>query len=138
MFTNYLNGDVSPVIATGKSTLQSDGSIISWLSEGLHSLQLNVPFQAFTPIDPIRNVSIGDLTLKFDAEEPWTPAAESNTIQASIRKPFFRLPPAPINDSLELPFGFNLSIGEIQNDFMITKNGNPVAGLSTVKLNLYQ
>ncbi|KIM45161.1 hypothetical protein M413DRAFT_332807 [Hebeloma cylindrosporum] len=115
LFTNYLNGDVSPVIATGKSTLQSDGSIISWLSEGLHSLHLNVPFQAFAPIDPIRSVSIGDLALQFDADEPWTPAAESHTIQAS----------------LQLPFGFNLSIGEIQNDFMITKDGNPVAGLST-------
>ena len=51
---------------------------------------------------------------------------------------FSRLLPAPVNDSLELPFGFNLSIGKIQNDFMITKNGNPVAGLSTVKLHLYQ
>src|SRR5882762_11835012 len=32
----------------------------------------------------------------------------------------------------ELPFGFNLSISQIQNDFNITTNGSTVAGLATV------
>jgi hypothetical protein len=31
-----------------------------------------------------------------------------------------------------LPFGFNISIGEIQNQFNIMRDGAPVAGLSTV------
>ncbi|KDR75403.1 hypothetical protein GALMADRAFT_553913 [Galerina marginata CBS 339.88] len=115
LFTNYLNGASSPVIATGQSTLQGDGSTISWLSQGLKSLQLTVPFKAFTEIDPIRTITIGDLDLQFDTAQPWTPAAESNSVQAS----------------LQLPFGFNLSISEIQNNFVITKDGNPVAGLST-------
>lgn len=35
---------------------------------------------------------------------------------------------------LELPFGFGISISEIQNDFNITQNGSTVAGLSTVGL----
>jgi hypothetical protein len=33
---------------------------------------------------------------------------------------------------IELPFGFNVSIGNIRNDFNITQNGATVAGLSTV------
>ncbi|KAF8160985.1 hypothetical protein B0H34DRAFT_699004 [Crassisporium funariophilum] len=115
LFTNYLNGESSPVIAKGQATQQSDGSSISWLSQGLQDLQLNVPFKAFSPIDPIRTITLGDLGLQFDKESPWTPAAESNSVRAS----------------LQLPFGFSLSIGEIQNDFTIMRDGNPIAGLST-------
>ncbi|KAF8972948.1 hypothetical protein BDZ97DRAFT_1691577 [Flammula alnicola] len=115
LFTNYLNGENSPVIATGLSTLQSDGSTISWLSEGLQDLQLNVPFKPLTPINPIQSITIGDFGLVFDASQPWTPLANSHTIHAT----------------LQLPFGFSLSIGEIQNDFTIITDGNPVAGLST-------
>lgn len=33
----------------------------------------------------------------------------------------------------ELPFGFGMSISEIQNEFTIVKNGSNVAGLNTVK-----
>ncbi|KAF8894927.1 hypothetical protein CPB84DRAFT_1848428 [Gymnopilus junonius] len=116
LFTNYLNGESSPVIATGISTLQNDGSAISWLSQGLQTLQLTVPFKAPTAINPIRTISIGDLALRFDSQEPWNPAAESDSVQAS----------------LQLPFGFSLSIGEIQNNFTIASLDNsPIAGLST-------
>ncbi|TFK44582.1 hypothetical protein BDQ12DRAFT_661303 [Crucibulum laeve] len=115
LFTNYLNGQSSQVIAKGLSTLQADNSTISWLSEGLQALVLDVPFKSSIPIDPIRTITIGSLGLAFDKQSPWTPNAESNSVQAT----------------LQLPFGFNLDIGEIQNDFNITKNGAPVAGLST-------
>ncbi|CAA7259257.1 unnamed protein product [Cyclocybe aegerita] len=115
LFTRYLNGESSPVIAKGRSTLQSDGSSISWLSQGLQDLELNVPFKAFAAIDPIRSVTIGEMELQFSQDQPWSPAAESTSVQAA----------------LQLPFGFSLEIGQIQNEFMITKDGNNVAGLST-------
>ncbi|KAJ7782963.1 hypothetical protein B0H16DRAFT_1494883 [Mycena metata] len=116
LFTNYLNSVVSPVLATGVSTLQSDNSTVSWLSTGLQALKLNVPLVSPTPIDPIRTISIGNFDLVFSPDTPWAPSASSNTVKAS----------------LELPFGFNLEIGEISNDFNITMNdGSTVAGLST-------
>ncbi|KAK7064212.1 hypothetical protein R3P38DRAFT_3165227 [Favolaschia claudopus] len=116
LFTNYLNSISSPVIATGVSTLQNDNSSISWLSSGLQALKLNVPLVPPTPINPIRAISIGDFALEFSQNTPWAPSAQSNTVQAS----------------LELPFGFNLSIGQIANDFNITMmDGSTVAGLST-------
>jgi hypothetical protein len=89
LFTNYLNGQSSPVIATGKSTLQTDNSTISWLSIGLQALSLNVPFKAPGVINPIRTITIGDLGLGFDEQSPWTPSAESNTVQASLRTFYF-------------------------------------------------
>ncbi|KAJ7928639.1 hypothetical protein B0H13DRAFT_1968281 [Mycena leptocephala] len=116
LFTNYLNGVVSPVIATGVSTLQNDGSTVSWLSSGLQALKLSVPLVSPTPIDPIRAITIGDFALVFSEDTPWAPSAASNSVKAS----------------LELPFGFQLSIGEISNDFNIVMvDGSTVAGLST-------
>lgn len=38
LFTNYIKFESSPVIAIGESTLQPDGSEISWLSQGVQSL----------------------------------------------------------------------------------------------------
>ncbi|KAJ6607775.1 hypothetical protein B0H10DRAFT_2227490 [Mycena sp. CBHHK59/15] len=116
LFTNYLNSEVSPVVATGVSTLQTDNSTISWLSSGLQALKLDVPLKSPTPIDPIRSISIGNFAFVFSEETPWSPSADSNTVKAA----------------LELPFGFQLSIGEISNEFNITMaDGSTVAGLST-------
>ncbi|KAF8629168.1 hypothetical protein AX17_005753 [Amanita inopinata Kibby_2008] len=115
LFTNYLNGDTSPVLAIGQSTLQDDGTVISWLSSGLQALKLSVPFKAFTPIDPIKTITIGDLGLVFSAQNPWSPSAESNSVHATLK----------------LPFGFSVSVGQIRNDFNISKDDVVVAGLST-------
>ncbi|KAF8135624.1 hypothetical protein EV363DRAFT_1429344 [Boletus edulis] len=115
LFTNFLNHQSSPVLATGKSTMQSDGTVISWLSQGIESLTLTVPFQSAAPINPIRSIDIGSLALTFTPETAWNPRADSNSVYASM----------------ELPFGFNISISAIQNQFNIVKNGLNVAGLST-------
>ncbi|KAI6121372.1 hypothetical protein F5141DRAFT_1186618 [Pisolithus sp. B1] len=92
LFTNYLNFEPSPVVASGQSTLQADGSIISWLSGGIQSLTLT-------------SITIGSMALAF-------------------------LPEAGL-DTPELPFGFNISIAEIQNQFYIVKNDSNVARLAT-------
>ncbi|KAF5320993.1 hypothetical protein D9619_001399 [Psilocybe cf. subviscida] len=116
LFTNYLNSVASPVLATGRSTLQADGTSISWLSQGLQDLHLSVPFKPLKPIDPIQSIEIGDLGLKFSAEQPWSPSLDSNSVHAT----------------LNLPFGFGLSIDQIQNDFQVMKvDGTPVASFST-------
>ncbi|KAG1761975.1 hypothetical protein EDD22DRAFT_893760 [Suillus occidentalis] len=115
LFTNYINFESSPVIAIGKSTLQPDGSQISWLSQGVQSLQLTVPFKSSTPINPIRSIQIGSMALAFTPETAWTPRTDSNSVHATM----------------QLPFGFGLSINEIQNEFTIVKNGSNVAGLNT-------
>ncbi|KAJ3850500.1 hypothetical protein EV368DRAFT_84496 [Lentinula lateritia] len=116
LFTNYLNGNSSDVIATGKSTLQTDGTAISWLSQGLEALQLHVPFVSLSgAISPIKSIDIGELALEFAEETPWAPSAQSQTVQAS----------------LQLPFGFSVAISEIQNSFNLTNGDQVIAGLST-------
>ncbi|KAH9083581.1 hypothetical protein EDB83DRAFT_2511885 [Lactarius deliciosus] len=115
LFSQYINGDTSPVIAQGVSTLQNDNTSIFWLSEGLQALRLNVPFKSPTPINPLQSISIGELSLAFSETQPWAPVANSHSVQASMH----------------LPFGFNVELGQIENAFNISKNGSAVAGLTT-------
>ena len=86
LFTNFLNYQSSPVLATGKSTIQSDGATISWLSQGIESLKLTVPFQSTAPINPIRSIDIGSLALTFTPETAWNPRTDSNSVHASMGK----------------------------------------------------
>jgi hypothetical protein len=84
LFTNYINGDVSPVVASGVSTMQADNSTVSWLSEGIQALKLNVPFQSEVPINPIKSITIGEFDLAFTAASAWAPLVKSNTVKAAI------------------------------------------------------
>ena len=86
LFTNYINFESSPVIAVGKSTMQPDGSQISWLSQGLQSLQLTVPFKPSAPINPIRSIQIESMALAFTPETAWTPRTDSNSVHATMRQ----------------------------------------------------
>ncbi|KAI6169518.1 hypothetical protein EDD17DRAFT_1748665 [Pisolithus thermaeus] len=95
LFTNYLNFEPSPVVASGQSTLQADG--------------------LRPPVNPIQSITIGSMALAFLPEAAWTPRVDSDSIQASMK----------------LPFGFNISIAEIQNQFYIVKNDSNVARLAT-------
>ena len=89
LFTRYLNGVSSPVIAQGVSTIQADGSEISWLSAGLTKLQLNVPFQAPGAVNAINSIDIGYLNLTFTPDLAWQPGTTSNAVHATIRE-FYR------------------------------------------------
>ncbi|RDX40651.1 hypothetical protein OH76DRAFT_1365915 [Lentinus brumalis] len=116
LFTKYLNGEQADVVATGKSSIQADGTAVSWLSAGLTALELHVPFKApGGAISPIKGITIGDMSLDFSREAPWAPVSNSRTVQAAM----------------ELPFGFSVAIGEISNEFNITTGEGVVAGLAT-------
>lgn len=118
LFTQYLNGEDSDVVATGRSSVQADGKVISWLSTGLTALQLQVPFKApGGPISPIKTINIGDMALAFSEQNPWAPVSNSRTVQARM----------------ELPFGFNIAIGEISNTFNLTTREGVAADLATVR-----
>lgn len=125
LFTSYLNGQTSPVLALGRSALQpSTGLPISWLTQGLQSLRLFVPFRfpggdgdGADAIRPIKSMSIGSLSLAFEERAPWAPIASSQEVRARVG----------------LPFGFGVVIGEIGNVFEIEVGGSVVAGLSTVR-----
>ena len=121
LFTQYLNGQPSDVLATGVSSVQPDGSAVGWLSAGLGALALHVPLQppGGQAIAPIKAIEIEELGLAFSAGSPWAPVA--NAREGAVRA------------TLELPFGFALGVGEIENRFEIETGRGVVAGLATVR-----
>ncbi|CEH17102.1 Protein of unknown function DUF3712 [Ceraceosorus bombacis] len=110
LFTNYINGDVSPVTAVGVSTQQADGREISWLSQGLKALRANIPFQSPEPIDPIKGIQIDYLSLVYNQERPFNPDIFSNDLTGTFA----------------LPFGFSLNILSLAAELNILYRGAPV------------
>ena len=115
LFTAYLNGDAAPVIARGVSTTQADGTKISWLSEGITALTLQVPLKAPNAINAIQSIEIGYLNLTFTDDTAWAPMATTDDLQAK----------------LSLPFGFGMQVTNISNSFSIVQNNISVGALSS-------
>lgn len=115
LFTAYLNGEAAPVTARGVSTVQSDGSRISWLSDGISALTLQVPLKAPHAIDAIKDISIGYLNLTFSKDSAWAPMTTTDDLQAK----------------LSLPFGFGMNVTQIGNSFSIVQNGVNVGSLNS-------
>ena len=86
LFTKYLNGEEAPVIAKGISSQQADGTVISWLSHGLHALNLNVPFKAPAAIDSIKAIIVPYMNLTFTEDTAWSPSVSSQGVQANMGK----------------------------------------------------
>jgi hypothetical protein len=84
LFTKYLNGEAALVIAKGISTRQEDGTVISWLSQGLQALSLSVPFQAPVAIDPIKAIIVPYMNLTFTEDMAWSPSVSSQDVQANM------------------------------------------------------
>lgn len=115
LFTAYLNGDAAPVIARGVSTTQADGTKISWLSDGITALALEVPLKAPNAINAIQSIDIGYLNLTFTDDTAWAPMATTDALQAK----------------LSLPFGFGMQVTNISNSFSIVQNNISVGALSS-------
>lgn len=62
---------------------------ISWLSQALQSLVLEVPFKPKAPLNPIRTINIGELGLAFTEATEWAPGAASNSVHATLGAGFF-------------------------------------------------
>lgn len=126
LFTGYLNGDVVPVIARGVATTQANGEPVSWLTQGIKALKINVPLQAPQPIGPIKSIEIDLFSIIFHRDQPWTPTVFSNALKAQIG----------------LPFGFSLNIIATQNNITLMNNGSAIGEVhgqlsnSTLNLNV--
>jgi LEA14-like dessication related protein len=115
LFTAYLNGEAAPVQAKGVSTRQSDGSSISWLSDGISALTLDVPLKSPNPINAIQSIDIGYLNLTFTDQTAWSPMTTTDDLTAKML----------------LPFGFGMQVTQIANSFSIVRQNHSIASLSS-------
>ncbi|PWN18638.1 hypothetical protein BCV69DRAFT_252553, partial [Microstroma glucosiphilum] len=108
LFTGYINGIAVPVVAKGVATTLTNGQTVTWLQTGITALTVNVPLQSPTgPILPITGIAIDYLSLVYSEETPYNPVAFSPALLGNI----------------SLPFGFSLSILELQNTITILYDG---------------
>lgn len=118
LFSAYLNGYTSPVVAVGREMTLADGSHVTWLDRAITKLQLQVAFASPTgAISPIKSITLGTLGLAFDpsGRQSYAPIMTSNTTFASFG----------------LPFGFDLNITNVAVNMGIINRGMFVANLST-------
>ncbi|KAF9108577.1 hypothetical protein BGX29_010183 [Mortierella sp. GBA35] len=88
LMSNFLAGKVTMTSAKGVSVKPDGVTDVSWLSNGLLALTLNVPLQSPTPLNVIRDISIKDMGMVFNPATPFVPTASSNTVTAAFKLPF--------------------------------------------------
>jgi hypothetical protein len=110
LFTNYINSDLSIVEARGISTVQANGDVIGWLTQGLQALKAQIPFVPPEPIDPIKGIQINYVSLVYKPDLPYNPDLFSNNLEGK----------------LVLPFGFSLAVLDLSTMLNVEYQGATV------------
>src|SRR5690349_8964698 len=75
LMSNFLGGKVTMTSAKGVSVKPDGVTAVSWLSNGLLALTLNVPLVSPVPLNVIRDISIKDMGMVFNPANPFVPTA---------------------------------------------------------------
>ncbi|GAN00901.1 conserved hypothetical protein [Mucor ambiguus] len=106
LFSNYIAGKVSNTTAVGVSAAPDGKNPITWLSEGLKSVTLNVALAADKPLKIMNSVSMGYLDLNFNKDTPYAPSVKAPVVTAGFT----------------IPFGFALNITEVTQNITLGLN----------------
>ncbi|KAI8579351.1 hypothetical protein K450DRAFT_288548 [Umbelopsis ramanniana AG] len=116
LFSNYLAGIPSNTTATGVSAAPDGVHAVSWLSQGLESVQLDVSLAPNSALQIITGVTMGDLDLVFTNATAYSPATSAPNVTANF----------------VMPFGFSINITEVtQNITLGTPTTGPIANLNS-------
>ncbi|KAK3847341.1 MAG: hypothetical protein J3R72DRAFT_431184 [Linnemannia gamsii] len=115
LMSNFLAGKVTMTSAKGVSVKPDGVNDVSWLSNGLLALTLNVPLQSPIPLNVIRDISIKDMGMTFNPATPWIPTASSNTVTAGF----------------VLPFNITVGMQNVSNTMSIHYKGKVLANIDT-------
>ncbi|KAF9103461.1 hypothetical protein BGX27_010563 [Mortierella sp. AM989] len=88
LMSTYLSGGSALTSAKGVSVKPDGVTSVSWLSNGLLSLTLNVPMKSPVALNVIRDIKIIDMGMIFNKSSPYVPTASSNTVTAGFKLPF--------------------------------------------------
>ncbi|KAF9930021.1 hypothetical protein FBU30_000934 [Linnemannia zychae] len=88
MMSNYLGGKVTNTTAKGVLVKPDGTNPVSWLSNGLTGLTLNVPLQSPDPLQIIQGIQAMDMGIAFPPATPYVPTVSSKTMIAGFKIPF--------------------------------------------------
>ena len=104
LMTRYINGEISPTQAVGRSVTTASGVTPDWLQRGIQALTIQVPFKSPILINPIKSIVIKQFNLSYYADsDPYAPTVSSDSLSADIG----------------LPFGFPLNIVSAKNEITL-------------------
>lgn len=113
VFENYLSANDSKVDVKGVSGSGPNGEV-DWLTKAFKTLTIKDVILPGPPVKPelIPAITMKDMQLDF-TKDPWAPPAGSNNVQAQLKN----------------PFGFPLSVTELNMDVTANYKGANVASL---------
>lgn len=124
LFTNYINSVPTIVIGKGVSATSKDGSVVSWLAEGITSLRTSIPFMPPEKLNPIKGITIDYMSLMYDEAQPYNPTIFSNDLDGQM----------------VLPFGFSLNVSQLATEITIIYKGATVGtatgGFTSASMNI--
>ena len=134
LMSNFLAGKVTMTSAKGVSVKPDGVNAVSWLSNGLMALTLNVPLQSPTPLNVIRDISIKDMAMVFNASTPYVPTASSSTVTAGFKLPFnITVGMQNVSNSMSIVYG-GKTLGDINAAVWSAANSNIPDGLIVFSL----
>ncbi|KAF9198816.1 hypothetical protein BGZ49_000267 [Haplosporangium sp. Z 27] len=115
----YLSGGSALTSAKGVSVKPDGVNSISWLSNGLLSLTLNVPLKSPVVLNVINNIQILDMGMVFNKSNPYVPTASSKTVTAGFK----------------LPFNITVGMQSVANTMSLVYNSTVLADINTAVWN---
>ncbi|GJJ76993.1 hypothetical protein EMPS_09352 [Entomortierella parvispora] len=117
LFSSYIAGTSSVTQAKGVSVLPDGVNEVGWLSQGLKSMNLNVPLQSPTPLNIIQSISLGAMGMNWTGVDAYAPLANSPGVVAGF----------------QMPFGFSINVTQVQNNMTVIYNDKNLAVLNAAQ-----
>jgi hypothetical protein len=90
---------------------------VTWLNEGIQSLQIATVLPNLGPLNLIQSVSLNELTLMFSKNHPYAPTSSSKSTDAAF----------------QLPFAFPIDIKALEQTIIVGWQGQDIAKLVVPK-----
>ncbi|KAF9954644.1 hypothetical protein BGZ72_004432 [Mortierella alpina] len=134
LMSNYLAGNSSKTIGKGVSVKPDGVNTVSWLSNGILALTLNVPLKSPTPLNIISDISIKDMGMVFDPATPYQPLTSSKLLTAAFKLPFnITTSMQNVSNSMTLIYKDKI-VGDVSTSVWSSAQSNPAANIISFSL----
>ncbi|KAF8984175.1 hypothetical protein BGZ46_008689 [Entomortierella lignicola] len=117
LMSNYIGNFVTNTTVTGYEVKPDGVNSVDWLSDAIKNLKLSVPLQSPQPLQLIKALNLGALSLNFTPPTAYDPLTTSTGVLA--------------NYSLPDGFGFKIQFTQVANTFMIARDNVAIANLNS-------
>ncbi|KAF9988168.1 hypothetical protein BGZ75_009865 [Mortierella antarctica] len=134
LMSNYLAGNSSMTIGKGVFVKPDGVNAVSWLSNGILALTLNVPLKPPTALNIISDINIKDMGMVFDPAKPYQPLTSSSLLTAAFKLPFnITTSMKNVSNSMTLLYK-DIVVGDVSASVWSEAQSNPGANVISFSL----